>query len=34
MGTEEGSEFKLRTVNPERVMKMRVLAERAWKERG
>ncbi len=27
MGSEEGSEFKLRTVDPERVKKMRVLAE-------
>jgi copper homeostasis protein len=27
MGSEEGSEFKLRTVNPERVRKMRALAE-------
>ncbi len=27
MGSEEGSEFKLRTVDPERVRKMRVLAE-------
>jgi len=27
MGSEEGSEFKLRTVDPERVKKMRMLAE-------
>ncbi|HEY5823576.1 MAG TPA: copper homeostasis protein CutC [Cyclobacteriaceae bacterium] len=27
MGSEEGSEFKIRTVDPERVKKMRVLAE-------
>lgn len=33
MGTEEGSEFKLRTVNPDRVRKMRELAERAFKSR-
>ncbi len=26
MGSEEGSEFKLRTVDPERVKKMRALA--------
>ncbi len=29
MGSEEGSEFKLRTVDPERVKKIRVLAENA-----
>lgn len=34
MGTEEGSEFKLRTVNPDRVRKMRELAERAFKARA
>lgn len=33
MGSEEGSEFKLRTVNPDRIRKMRVLAENAFKAR-
>jgi len=29
MGSEEGAEFKLRTVDPERVRRTRALAERA-----
>ena len=33
MGSEEGSEFKLRTVNPERIRNMRVLAENAFNAR-
>jgi copper homeostasis protein len=33
MGSEEGSEFKLRTVNPERIRRMRVLAENAFRAR-
>jgi copper homeostasis protein len=28
MGSDEGSEFKVRTVDPERVKKIRILAEK------